>query len=704
MSRPLLRLSSRTIRVGLFLLLAILLFGSMVSNVVPDRLDISLSEPAPADIRAPITVEHEEQTIERRQEAVATIDCIRAPKLCSVTNGKGERDLWTCDPVVFRHGTRAHRRRFTPELEEQMEYMQEAVNQDVDRDLTMSTIETLLTSSSEQLRVARDIVRNSVFEVMNEGISVDEVPEARDEAEERVLHSLNSSRLHDAVTEITRSLVIANYIYDDEATSEQVQLLLSEVDPVLIREGQLLAQEGEIIGPAAYEQMRLVGLLDETITPYPYIGLLIFTMVLLLMFRFYTVQTSSPIKHSNRHLLLYVIVFFIMLALMTLISILSVLDVHGVIWITPIALGAMLLAQLLNYRIALFSVVLLSLCASVIYNGSAAGAFHSSFLVYAILSGFSGVFFIGKNPRLVKILQAGVYIALVNAAIVTVLHVFNNQQLVLSTFGFEITFAILSGFLSAVLTLGLLPFFETGFNILSQTKLIELTNANHPLLRKILLEAPGTYHHSVMVANLAEAACEAIGANGLLARVGAYYHDVGKTKKPVYFIENQLQMDNPHDRLPPKKSAALIIAHPYDGAKMLEAHQMPKEIVDIAKQHHGTTMLKFFYYKAKEMDEDPKEEAYRYPGPKAQFKESAVIGIADSVEAAVRSMSEPSDAKIKALMRIIQDRLVDQQLDECDITVRELAIVASSMCETLHGTFHSRIEYPDEEKESKSAQ
>ncbi|WP_152550091.1 HD family phosphohydrolase [Geomicrobium sp. JCM 19039] len=592
-----------------------------------------------------------------------------------------------------------------PELEEQMEYMQEAVNQDVDRDLTMSTIETLLTSSPEQLRVARDIVRNSVFEVMNEGISVDEVPEARDEAEERVLHSLNSSRLHDAVTEITRSLVIANYIYDDEATSEQVQLLLSEVDPVLIREGQLLAQEGEIIGPAAYEQMRLVGLLDENITPYPYIGLLIFTAVLLLMFRFYTVQTSSPIKHSNRHLLLYVIVFFIMLALMTLISLLSVLDVHGVIWITPIALGAMLLAQLLNYRIALFSVVLLSLCASVIYNGSAAGAFHSSFLVYSILSGFSGVFFIGKNPRTGKILQAGVYIALVNAAIVTVLHVFNNQQLVLSTFGFEITFAILSGFLSAVLTLGLLPFFETGFNILSQTKLIELTNANHPLLRKILLEAPGTYHHSVMVANLAEAACEAIGANGLLARVGAYYHDLGKTKKPVYFIENQLQMDNPHDRLPPKKSAALIIAHPYDGAKMLEAHQMPKEIVDIAKQHHGTTMLKYFYYKAKEIDESPKEEAYRYPGPKAQFKESAVIGIADSVEAAVRSMSEPSDAKIKALVdAIIQDRLVDQQLDECDITVRELAIVASSMCETLHGTFHSRIEYPDEEKESKSAQ
>lgn len=271
MSRPLLRLSSRTIRIGLFLLLAILLFGSMVSNVVPDRLDISLSEPAPEDIRAPITVEHEEQTIERRQEAVATIDPVYVLRSDYAQSQTEKVNAIFGLAIQLSSDMERDEDELTegdspPELEEQMEYMQEAVNQDVDRDLTMSTIETLLTSSPEQLRVARDIVRNSVFEVMNEGISVDEVPEARDEAEERVLHSLNSSRLHDAVTEITRSLVIANYIYDDEATSEQVQLLLSEVDPVLIREGQLLAQEGEIIGPAAYEQMRLVGLLDENIT------------------------------------------------------------------------------------------------------------------------------------------------------------------------------------------------------------------------------------------------------------------------------------------------------------------------------------------------------------------------------------------------------------------------------------------------------
>ncbi|WP_265181966.1 HD family phosphohydrolase [Geomicrobium sp. JCM 19055] len=296
-------------------------------------------------------------------------------------------------------------------------------------------------------------------------------------------------------------------------------------------------------------------------------------------------------------------------------------------------------------------------------------------------------------------LQAGIFVALINGLAVTLLHMMNNQQVVFQTYGNEVSFAVLSGFLSAILSLGLLPFFETGFNILSKTKLIELTNANQPLLRKILLEAPGTYHHSVMVANLSEAASEAIGANGLLARVGAYYHDLGKTKNPMYFIENQMQIENPHDRLPPERSKQIIIDHPYDGAAILEKHNFPKEIVDIAKEHHGTTLLKFFYYKAKEQGKEPVESEYRYPGPRAQFKESAIIGIADSVEAAVRSMPNPTEEKIRNLVdAIIRDRLVDQQFNECDITLKELATVADSMCETLKGTFHSRIEYPDDEQ------
>src|SRR5699024_7747436 len=221
---------------------------------------------------------------------------------------------------------------------------------------------------------------------------------------------------------------------------------------------------------------------------------------------------------------------------------------------------------------------------------------------------------------------------------------------------------------------------------------------NHPLLRKLLVEAPGTYHHSIMVANLSETACEAIGANGLLARVGAYYHDIGKTVRPHYFIENQLAIKNPHDVIDPKQSADIIISHPYDGAAMLKKHRLPKEIIDIAEQHHGTSLLKYFYYKEKEFNKDVKESEYRYPGPKPQTKEAAIICICDSVEAAVRSLKEPTEEKIEEIVSsIINDRMMDGQLDECPITLKELKSIRIAIGETLKGIFHSRIQYPAKE-------
>jgi cyclic-di-AMP phosphodiesterase PgpH len=218
------------------------------------------------------------------------------------------------------------------------------------------------------------------------------------------------------------------------------------------------------------------------------------------------------------------------------------------------------------------------------------------------------------------------------------------------------------------------------------------------------MEAPGTYHHSVMVANLAESACEAIGANGLLARVGSYYHDIGKTRRPNFFIENQMHLDNPHDRLPPEKSASIIIAHVTDGSNILKKYHLPKEIIDIAEQHHGTTLLKYFYHKAQQLNPEISEAEFRYPGPKAQTKESAVVGIADSVEAAVRSMTQPTPEGIESLVKkIVDERLQDGQLNECDITIKEIETVAHTLCETLKGIFHSRIEYPEIIKKVKQA-
>jgi putative nucleotidyltransferase with HDIG domain len=263
-------------------------------------------------------------------------------------------------------------------------------------------------------------------------------------------------------------------------------------------------------------------------------------------------------------------------------------------------------------------------------------------------------------------------------------------------------FVVGSGLLTATLVIGFMPFFEVTFGILSALKLVELSSPNHPLLRKLMTETPGTYHHSVMVGNLSEAAADAIGANGLLCRIGSYYHDIGKTRRPTYFIENQNGMENPHDNLDPFMSKEIITAHATDGVEMLKQHKMPKQIRDIAAQHHGTTFLQFFYHKAlKEVEAKGQEPTFtemdfRYEGPKAQSKEAAIVGIADSVEAALRTLHDPTPERIEALIhRIIKSRLDDGQLSDCDLTMRELERVAQSLKEAVLGIFHSRIEYPD---------
>jgi len=260
--------------------------------------------------------------------------------------------------------------------------------------------------------------------------------------------------------------------------------------------------------------------------------------------------------------------------------------------------------------------------------------------------------------------------------------------------------AAVSGLAAGVLALGLLPVFEA-FGYLTNFKLLELASLGNPLLKDLSIEAPGTYHHSVMVGTLAEAGASAVGANPLFARVACYYHDIGKMKKPQYFIENQQGTANPHDRLTPSMSALVVESHVRDGIEMGLAHGLPKAIVDVIPQHHGTKLISFFYTKAKKAAEaDPEggevhESDFRYPGPKPQTPEAGVIMLADGVEAATRSISEPTPAKVKAMVKkvfsLVQD---DGQLDECDLSLKDLAQIGDSFEQVLLAIHHRRVAYP----------
>ena len=264
-----------------------------------------------------------------------------------------------------------------------------------------------------------------------------------------------------------------------------------------------------------------------------------------------------------------------------------------------------------------------------------------------------------------------------------------------------IVYGSLSGLLSYLMALLLNPYIEVLFEDNAVMTMNELANPNQELLKELLTRAPGTYHHSLMVANLSANAVGAIGGNSMFARVASYYHDVGKIRHPFFFVENlPVGMDNPHNMLTPEESKEIIFNHVTEGVKMLEEAKMPQSIIDICAQHHGTTLMKFFYVKAKEHDDTVKESDFRYPGPKPQTKEAAVINIADSAEAAVRAMSNPTKEKIADFIHnLINGRIIDGQFDECEITLKELKIIEKSICEGLNGTFHSRIEYPSLKKD-----
>ncbi|MGL4521845.1 MAG: HDIG domain-containing metalloprotein, partial [Bacilli bacterium] len=254
---------------------------------------------------------------------------------------------------------------------------------------------------------------------------------------------------------------------------------------------------------------------------------------------------------------------------------------------------------------------------------------------------------------------------------------------------------ILAGITTTILSYGLKPFFENILNVLTADRLIMLANPSQPLLRRLLSEAPGTYHHSIMVANLAEASCEAIGANGLLARTACYYHDVGKIVRPICFVENQPTNVNPHKELTPHISKNIIAAHVTDGVRILKEQGLPDEIVAICAQHHGTSLIRYFYVEAKKAYDNVEEADFRYNGPKPQTVEAAITMIADSVEAAVRAMKEPTKEKVASLVhKIILEKLTDRQFDDCDLTLQQLHIVEKTLIEALAGSFHERIEYP----------
>jgi putative nucleotidyltransferase with HDIG domain len=307
-----------------------------------------------------------------------------------------------------------------------------------------------------------------------------------------------------------------------------------------------------------------------------------------------------------------------------------------------------------------------------------------------------GIFALADRQERTAFFRAGAAIGLANAYTLAAFAFLDANT---SSLAADLVGGLVNGLIVAVLATGLLPLLEHSFGRTTVFTLLELSNLNEPILKHLVLAAPGTYHHSIMVGTLAESAAEAIGANALLCRVGAYYHDIGKARHPTYFIENHADAANRHEKLAPSLSRAIVMSHVKEGIEIARDHGLPEVLVDMIPQHHGTRLVSFFYRRAKEAT-DPElqavsEEDYRYPGPKPQTREAAILMLADAVEAATHTLTDPTPARIRgAVQKIINAIFVDAQLDECDLTLRDLHIIANSFVRILTGFFHQRIEYP----------
>ncbi len=682
-----------SVRYFMYILLGISMYLLLMGQVIPKTYELKQGENSPIDLSSRISVIDEYDTNLQKEAAAKAVGevYIKDPDVLSnqlkdmdeyfdnITSIINEKDVLVKDKV-------------------------EKITQLDNNILSEESIKLIASLSVDKINNIKYISKTTLDVMMNTGVRYDDLNSAYQKAEEMIKDNPydNGEKIKNIAFEMTKHFIKPNYFYDAKQTITKRQEAKDNVQPIIIKKDELIVKQGQYIDQSTNEKLKAAGLLKDTSTLWPYFGLLLIVGLLAFLL-FYSIERMKPRLHKNNKSLL--MLFIIILLTITSISILGMVGGNSLTspigFLAPVAFGVMLITLLISLRFAILSGAIFSIFASLMFNFDQTMIFDFRYGFVLLMGSTAGAFAIGRVKQRSSILKAGIIVALFNVLSILVIIMLTNQSFTFRD-GLEmVIYGVIGGIFSSVLTIGFLPFFETVFGILSPINLIELSNPNHPLLRKLLIETPGTYHHSIIVGNLAESAAETIGANGLLARVGAYYHDLGKTKRPTFFIENQLNMENPHDNIAPSLSKKIIISHTKDGVEMLKEHKLPHAIQDIAQQHHGTTLLKYFYYKAlKETDEEIPESEYRYPGPKPQTKEAAIVGIADSIEAAVRSLSKPTNESIEEMVRkIIKSKLDDGQLNECDLTLKELEIVAISMLETIKGIFHSRIEYPDENVE-----
>lgn len=670
------------IYIAVFLITYLLL----LTSIAPKKHNLSVGDIAPVDIKAPIDTIDEIATKEKIQEAIAKA---KEDKQYSVKSEVKTQAVENVNKLFSKISSEIS------SSKEAKDKLTEVKKVEAFK-LSDDEYNTLLALSASQVSDVQTIAVNTLEEVYAKNIE-DNNYEALQNARNIALEELQSNNLdrslEECLTTIVYSQIKPNFFIDTEKTEEKIKEAEKSVQKEIIKKNQIIVKEGEPVTERQIEILEELGLLSNGITKSnvsSFLALAVLVSLILFIQFSYIYKERPDVFKSTKLITLISSINIIVLGLSMGLNIISP-------YIIPVVCGAILMTILINYRISLVTNLLNLIFISIIVG------FNPSIILLSILSIILGSTAVKKVQQRNDIIYSTGYIAVIIGVLALSIGMIssNNLKENLIQTGYTLIGVVLSG----ILAVGLLPFFESIFDVVTNIKLLELSNPNQPLMKKLIMEAPGTYHHSMMVANLAEAAAELVGGNPVIARVGAYYHDIGKTKRPYFFGENQIGRDNPHDKITPNLSTLIILSHTKDGLEMAKEQKIPKIIQDIIVQHHGTTLVKYFYFKAKKEAENPdeiKEEDFRYPGPIPNTKESGILMLADSVEASVRSITDPTKGKIEEMVNnIINDKLNNRQLVDCDLTLKDVEIIRKSFLKTLDGIYHHRIEYPSEAKTKK---
>lgn len=518
---------------------------------------------------------------------------------------------------------------------------------------------------------------------------------------QRELVSLGwNTSLAGAAADMIRPYLRANMLIDDNATEANRQAARDAVENVVYIKGQNIVRSGEVVTYSQIEMLNSLGLLQEQGTDvYLIVGVGVTSLMLVVLLGLYLFEFERSMLFEPSQVLLLMVILLLTVAACFGISKINV-------YLMPAALGTMLTCYLIKPRLALMMCLVLAVPTALIASGASGTFTVTVFLsiLNCVASGSLGIVIVHNRSDRTGVVLAGLGCAAICVVMSIATGLINNADF--NSVLINSCWAGASGILSGLLCVGLQPVIENLFNLPTRARLNELANPNRPLMRRLLLEAPGTYHHSIMVANLAEAAANVVGANGVLCRVGAYYHDVGKLKRPLYFSENQMG-DNPHDRTDPRVSAAIILAHPHDGVNLALKERMPKAVCDIIATHHGRTTVAYFLDRAikRSGEENVNRDEFTYDAPLPSTREEAIVMLADPVEAAARALPNKDPQALEELIIKLTDaRMRNGDLDNCKLTLHDIGLIRKSFMTVLMGMYHERVEYPEDNKSKKGRQ